>query len=118
MMQLQGTLTSLPRVPINFALELVNEHYLAWTKKWMRTYDSYKHSMVFSMISDKDFRYGKSFADFVIEVHWSSQTFVERHVEKIWKACERKASGIRKVRRKEDELTLRCDSNELHLALC
>ena len=58
----QGRLTGLPRVPISMLIEDINKDHLGFLRGG-KDYDPYKHSLVFSLISDKDFGYGKSFAD-------------------------------------------------------
>ena len=82
-MMTQRGLTSLPRVPINMGLEYINEEYLEGLRNGKK-YDSYKHSMVFSLISDKDFRYGKSFADLLLKFTGPARPLL-KDLEKIFK---------------------------------
>ena len=58
----QGRLSAFPRVPINMAIEEVNQEHLGFLRG-DKEYDPYKHSLVFNLISDQDFRYGRSFSD-------------------------------------------------------
>jgi len=46
-------LGNIPKIPINYALEMMNEEYLEDLRKGEK-YDPYKHSIVFSQISKED----------------------------------------------------------------
>ena len=86
-MMTQGRLTSLPRVPINFAIEHLNE-------KWGQDlrngeeYDSYKHSIVFNMVSGRDFARGKSFNDLLMKFSGPLRP-LQKDAAKIWDAQQR-----------------------------
>ena len=65
---LMGRLGAYGRMPISYGVELLNEKYLAGLRNG-EEYDPWKHSIVFSLIDKNDFKYNKSFNDFLINTN-------------------------------------------------
>ena len=98
----QGRLSSFPRVPINWGIEKINENYLGDLRGGAK-YEPYKHSMVFSMITEKDFRYGSTFADFLLKFTGPARPFL-KDFDKLWKdhvAIQSKKPGYKQDKLKD-----------------
>ena len=63
----QGRLSGFPRIPISMLIEDINEDHLGFLRG-NEEYDPYKHSLVFNLVSEKDFRYGKSLPDLLAKL--------------------------------------------------
>ena len=89
-------LTAFPKIPINGAIESVNSVFHG------DDYDPFKDSLVFSQIGGQDFRFGKSFADWLVKLAGPYGTPI-KGIDYVWKDVA-KYHQTKNEKKKEDLL--------------